>query len=162
MVVVKIQVWHTIVRVAISVYVLTVLDYQLRAQHKYDEKHLLALTYHDDNDYSATHYCDICEETRDPTPWFYRCATCDACAHVDCALGDKPFIKLGSICKLEEEEDEDEDEDNHEHTLTFVKKIYYYPECIKCGERCQDLAVECAEPECNYIAHWKCIEPWYL
>ncbi|OMO79618.1 Zinc finger, PHD-type [Corchorus olitorius] len=127
-----------------------------RVQHKCDEKHLLALTYHDHNDYSATHYCDICEETRDPSQWFYRCATCDTSAHVDCVLGDKPFIRLGSICKLEEEEDQD-----HEHPPTFVKKIYYYPECIKCGERCHDLAVECGEHECNYIAHWRCIKPLF-
>ncbi|OMP11917.1 Zinc finger, RING/FYVE/PHD-type [Corchorus olitorius] len=116
-----------------------------RAQHKCDEKHFLALTYHDENDYSATHYCDICEERRDPSLWFYRCATCDTFAHVKCVLGQYPFIKVGSIVKFDDGT-----------AGTFVKEIYYYPKCVDCGKPCQDLAVELGEPSCSSIAHFKC------
>ncbi|XVF37817.1 hypothetical protein REPUB_Repub20aG0043500 [Reevesia pubescens] len=116
-----------------------------RARHKCDE-HILALTYHDNNNYSESHYCDICEERRDPNHWFYFCVSCNNSAHINCVLGKYPFIKLGGIFK---------DED-HPHPLTFVKKMYYYPECIKCGKPCQDLALECAESGCNYIVHGKC------
>ncbi|XVF37820.1 hypothetical protein REPUB_Repub20aG0043800 [Reevesia pubescens] len=115
-----------------------------RARHKCDE-HILALTYHDNNDYSESHYCDICEERRNPDLWFYYCVSCDNSAHINCVLGEYPFIKLGGIFK---------DED-HLHPLTFVKKMYYYAECIKCGKPCEDLALECAESGCNYIVHWK-------
>ncbi|PPS14980.1 hypothetical protein GOBAR_AA05576 [Gossypium barbadense] len=114
-------------------------------RHKCDE-HLLTLTYDKINDYTKYHYCDICEKERDPKHWFYYCETCDISTHVDCVLGGYPFIKLGSTYN----------ERNHEHPLTFVKKIHYYPECVKCGKPCEDLSLECAEPGCNYIAHWKC------
>ncbi|XP_040965711.1 uncharacterized protein [Gossypium hirsutum] len=117
----------------------------IRVRHKCD-KHLLALTYDKINDYAKYHYCDICEKERDPKNWFYYCETCDTSAHVDCVLGEYPLIKLGSIYN----------EGEHPHPLTFVKKFPYYPECIECGERCEDLSLECAEPGCNYIAHWKC------
>ncbi|XVF65491.1 hypothetical protein PTKIN_Ptkin09bG0253800 [Pterospermum kingtungense] len=116
-----------------------------RAQHKCD-KHLLGLTYHDDNNYSECHYCDICEEPRDPNHWFYHCATCDNSAHINCVLGRYPYIKLGKRLIKQ----------NHPHPLTFVNKMYYYPECVKCGKPCEDLALECAESGCNYIVHWKC------
>ncbi|KAB2046899.1 hypothetical protein ES319_A13G008600v1 [Gossypium barbadense] len=48
-------------------------------------------------------------------------------------------------------------EGDHPHPLTFVKKFPYYPECVKCGEHCKDLSLECAEPGCKYIAHWECL-----
>ncbi|PPD66737.1 hypothetical protein GOBAR_DD36380 [Gossypium barbadense] len=51
-------------------------------------------------------------------------------------------------------------EGDHPHPLTFVKKINYYPECTKCGEPCEELALECAEQECNYLVHWKCVKPY--
>ncbi|XVF65499.1 hypothetical protein PTKIN_Ptkin09bG0254400 [Pterospermum kingtungense] len=118
------------------------------ARHKCD-KHLLRLTYHDDNNYSECHYCDICEERRDPNHWFYHCATCDTSAHTDCVLGKYPYIKLGSRMFYER--------GNHpHHPLTLVKKTYYYPACAKCGKPCQDLSFECAESGCNYIVHWEC------
>ncbi|PPD68444.1 hypothetical protein GOBAR_DD34684 [Gossypium barbadense] len=120
-----------------------------RVSHKCDE-HLLALTYHDINDYSKHHYCDICERERDPKRWFYHCTTCDTSAHVKCVLGEYPFIKTGSIYK----------EGDHLHPLTFVKKIKHYPACTKCGEPCEELALECAEAECNYLVHWKCMNPY--
>ncbi|XP_007034023.2 PREDICTED: uncharacterized protein LOC18602522 [Theobroma cacao] len=117
-------------------------------QHKCDE-HVLVLTYGDDNDYLECHYCDICEKEREPNLWFYQCIICYTFAHIDCVLGRYPFIKLGSIYK----------EGDHPHPLTFVKKIYYYPKCIECSKSCQDLALECVFPGCNYIVHWKCIAP---
>ncbi|KHG25373.1 Transcription intermediary factor 1-beta [Gossypium arboreum] len=117
----------------------------IRVKHKCDE-HLLTLTYDKISDYVKCHYCDICEKERDPKHWFYHCKTCDTSVHVDCVLGKYSFIKLGSTYN----------EGNHEHPLTFVKKIYYYPECVECGDPCEDLSLECAESGCNYIAHWKC------
>ncbi|KAK8315932.1 hypothetical protein V6Z12_A13G006900 [Gossypium hirsutum] len=113
--------------------------------HKCDD-HLLTLTYDKINDYAKYHYCDICEEKRDPKYWFYHCETHDTSAHVDCVLGKYPFIKPGSTFNYED----------HPHPLTFVKKIHYYPKCVECGELCEDLSLECAEPECNYIVHWEC------
>ncbi|TYH81935.1 hypothetical protein ES332_D02G020700v1 [Gossypium tomentosum] len=115
----------------------------ITAHHKCDV-HLLSLTDHDDNSYSESHYCDICEESRDPNLWFYHCAACDTSVHVGCVLGQYPFFKLGSIY---------EDKD-HPHPLTIVKKIYYYPKWDKCGKLCEDLALECSKSDCKYIIHW--------
>lgn len=117
------------------------------ARHKCD-KHILQLTYRDDNDYPESHYCDICEEQRDPNRWFYHCATCDTSAHINCVLGRYPYIKLGKYVMYE-------NAGLHPHPLVFVKKTYYYPECDKCTKPCEDLALECAYC-CNYIVHWKC------
>ncbi|KAH1030392.1 hypothetical protein J1N35_042566 [Gossypium stocksii] len=118
-----------------------------RVKHKCDE-HILALTYDKVNDYAKYYYCDICEKERDPKHWFYYCETCDTSVYVDGVLEKYSFIKLRSTYN----------EENHEHPLTFVKKIHYYPECVKCGKPCEDLSLECAEPGCNYIAHWECIK----
>ncbi|KAH1096093.1 hypothetical protein J1N35_013014 [Gossypium stocksii] len=117
----------------------------ITSQHKSNE-HLLSLTYHDDNNYSESHFCDVCEERRDPNLWFYHCATCDTSAHVNCVLGEYPFFKLGSIIEVRK--------DIHEHPLTLVKKIYYYPNCDGCRKPCLDLAVECTG--CNFIVHTAC------
>ncbi|MBA0635675.1 hypothetical protein Godav_025427 [Gossypium davidsonii] len=117
----------------------------ITSQHKSDE-HLLSLTYHDDNSYSESYFCDVCEERRDPNLWFYHCAICDTSAHVDCVLGRHPFVKLGSILEPSEE--------LHEHPFTVVKKIYYYPNCSECGKPCLDLALECTV--CNIIMHAEC------
>ncbi|KAB2039541.1 hypothetical protein ES319_D02G016900v1, partial [Gossypium barbadense] len=118
------------------------------AGHKCDE-HLLSLTDHDDNSYSESHRCDICEKSRDPNRWFYHCATCDTSAHVDCVLGKYSFLKLGSIYE----------ETGHPHPLTIVKKKYYYPDCDKCSKPCEDVALECSKSECKYIVHWNCVTP---
>ncbi|XVF83467.1 hypothetical protein PTKIN_Ptkin16aG0488900 [Pterospermum kingtungense] len=118
----------------------------LRARHKYDE-HPYKLTYHDNN-YSKSHYCDICEEKRNPNHWFYHCEICDNSAHPDCAFGKYSFIKPGSTCKLED----------HPHPLTFVQQVHYYPECLICGNHCLDLALECTIG-CSYIVHWECVKP---
>ncbi|TYH81908.1 hypothetical protein ES332_D02G018600v1 [Gossypium tomentosum] len=120
----------------------------ITARHKCDE-HLLSLTDHDDNSYSKSHHCDICEESRDPNCWFYHCATCDTSAHVDCVLGKYLFLKLGSIYE----------ETGHPHPLTIVKKKYYYPDCDKCSKPCEDVALECSKSECKYIVHWNCVTP---
>ncbi|MFQ6654137.1 hypothetical protein Gotur_025230 [Gossypium turneri] len=59
--------------------------------HKIDE-HKLKLTYHDDKEQS---YCDICEQYRDPSLWYYSCSICDTSAHIECVLGQFPFLKDG-------------------------------------------------------------------
>ncbi|PPR85954.1 hypothetical protein GOBAR_AA34740 [Gossypium barbadense] len=96
--------------------------------------------------YSESHFCDICEERRDPNFWFYHCAICDTSAHVNCVLGKYRYLKLGSIIE--------EPKGMHEHPLTVVKKIYYYPNCSNCGKPCLDLALECTG--CNFIVHVRC------
>ncbi|XP_039071411.1 uncharacterized protein LOC120218552 [Hibiscus syriacus] len=120
----------------------------ITAHQKCDE-HLLKLIYRGGNNYPESHYCDICEESRDPNRWFYRCTLCDTYAHVNCVLGKYPFIKLGRIYE----------EKNHPHPLAFVKKSYYYPDCGVCGEPCEDLALECSKSGCNYIVHWNWVAP---
>ncbi|KAH1030400.1 hypothetical protein J1N35_042574 [Gossypium stocksii] len=87
-------------------------------KHKCDD-HILTLTYDKINDYIKYHYCDICEKEKDSKHWFYHCKTCDTSTHVNCVLGNYPFIKLGSTYKKE----------NHQHPLIFVKKIHYYQMC---------------------------------
>ncbi|MBA0818132.1 hypothetical protein Gohar_000054 [Gossypium harknessii] len=83
----------------------------IKTRHKCDE-HLLSLMDHDDNSYSKSHHCDICENSRDPNHWFYHCATCDTSAHVGCVLGrNYPFLKLGNIYE----------ETDHPHPLTIVQ-----------------------------------------
>ncbi|TYH81940.1 hypothetical protein ES332_D02G021100v1 [Gossypium tomentosum] len=123
----------------------------ITAHHKCDE-HLLSLTDNDDNSYSESHHCDICEESRDANRWFYHCTTCDTSAHVGCVLGSYPFLKLGSIYE----------ETNHPHPLIIVKKKYYYLDCNKCGKPCEDVALECSKLECKYIVHWDCAAPYFL
>ncbi|KAL4271804.1 hypothetical protein GQ457_13G028440 [Hibiscus cannabinus] len=117
----------------------------ITVQDKCDE-HLLSLTDHDDNAYSESHFCDICEESRDPNLWFYHCGRCDTSTHVKCVLGKYPIIKVGSIIEV----------GKHKHPLTFVRKTYYYPNCSGCGKPCLDFAFECTEPGCNYILHVVC------
>ncbi|KAB2010658.1 hypothetical protein ES319_D10G256100v1 [Gossypium barbadense] len=113
--------------------------------HKSD-RHCLILTYHEDNDYSQYHYCDVCEKERSPNTWFYHCPICDNSAHLSCVLRGSQFLKRGIKIK----------ESDHPHTLMIVEKVYDYPECHKCGHRCMDLALECLDAECKYIIHWEC------
>ncbi|KAE8681897.1 hypothetical protein F3Y22_tig00111298pilonHSYRG00031 [Hibiscus syriacus] len=72
--------------------------------------------------------------------------------HIKCVIGESRFIKAGSKYTYE----------GHRHPLTFVKKIYHYPECVPCGEPCQDLSIECMEHGCKYTVHWRCIKPDFL
>ncbi|TYJ44956.1 hypothetical protein E1A91_A02G021600v1 [Gossypium mustelinum] len=123
----------------------------ITAHHKCDE-HLLSLTAHDDNNYLESHYCDICEESRDLNRWFYYCAICSTSVHVNCVLGKYPFLKLGSIFE----------ETDHPHPLIIVKKKYYYFDCDKCGKPCEDLSLECSKLECKYIVHLDCVVHYTL
>ncbi|XVF54875.1 hypothetical protein PTKIN_Ptkin05aG0216100 [Pterospermum kingtungense] len=115
-------------------------------RHKCDP-HFLKLTFHDQSKDAEQDLCDICEEERDPNSWFYHCAVCDNSAHQKCALGKYPFIKpkIGTTlpwwCH------------GHRHPdLIFVRT--FYDTCNECGGPCQDVAVRCKYPECNYIAHY--------
>ncbi|XVF81597.1 hypothetical protein PTKIN_Ptkin15bG0167900 [Pterospermum kingtungense] len=118
--------------------------------HKCDE-HPLTLAYQDYNDYPLHHYCDICEEGRNPKHWFYHCQVCDTAVHPKCALGKYSFLKPGTNYTYEK----------HPHPLSVVQKIYFYPKCVECRQHCQDRSLECVEHGCNYVAHWECIRPFY-
>lgn len=118
------------------------------AWHKCDE-HSLKLVHGDYNDYPLQHFCDICEETREPKHWSYHCEVCDTSVHPKCVLGEPEFVKLGSNCSSKK----------HPHPLTFVEKIYDYCQCVECDKPCEDLALKCLEHGCNYIVHWKCANP---
>ncbi|EOY18281.1 Cysteine/Histidine-rich C1 domain family protein, putative [Theobroma cacao] len=85
-------------------------------RHKCDE-HRLTLIYHEDNDYSEYHYCDICEEIRNPNIWFYHCTICDNSAHLKCVLGEYSFIKLRSKITTEIAEI------GHPQSLVLVQKV---------------------------------------
>ncbi|XVF83024.1 hypothetical protein PTKIN_Ptkin16aG0099300 [Pterospermum kingtungense] len=87
-------------------------------QHNCDP-HWLQLAFADENDDVEQHYCDICEEKRDPTHWYYHCSTCDTSAHSECVLGKFPFIKDGNIWPSYNHP--------HYHKLTFVRKVDGYP-----------------------------------
>ncbi|TYJ41969.1 hypothetical protein E1A91_A03G056500v1 [Gossypium mustelinum] len=119
----------------------------LTAWYKYD-RHLLTLACSDDSDPSQ-HYCDLCEHERDPNDWFYYCAECDNTLHSKCALGDLPFLKIGS--NLYEYFFH-----NHPHPFTIVKNIWDCPPCKFCGEVCNEQALQCKKSECNFSVHWDC------
>ncbi|MFQ6666688.1 hypothetical protein Gotur_032960 [Gossypium turneri] len=116
------------------------------ALHKIDE-HKLKLTYHDDKEQS---YCDICEQYRDPSLWYYSCSICDTSAHPECVLGQFPFLKDGSIIPSYFYRK------HHHHDLKFFRKVKGYPECSRCGKFCQEEILKCEKPACNYIVHSKC------
>ncbi|XVF84210.1 hypothetical protein PTKIN_Ptkin17bG0007300 [Pterospermum kingtungense] len=120
----------------------------LTAWYKYD-RHPLTLTYFDDSSPSQ-HYCDLCENKRDPNHWFYYCADCDNSLHTKCAIGDLQLIKLGrKVCLF-----------LHPHLLTVVKNIWNCPPCEECGELCNGQSLECKEPECNVTFHGPCVGPF--
>ncbi|MFQ6661551.1 hypothetical protein Gotur_029674 [Gossypium turneri] len=116
----------------------------LTAWYKYD-RHALTLTFSDDSEPSQL-YCDLCEEEREPKDWFYYCADCDNSLHLNCAIGDLPYMKLGNRIKVM----------GHRHLLTVVKNIWNCPPCKVCGEVCNGQALECKESECNFTVHWDC------
>ncbi|XP_052478975.1 uncharacterized protein LOC128034532, partial [Gossypium raimondii] len=119
----------------------------LTAWYKHD-RHPLTLTCFDDFDPSQ-HYCDLCEYERDPNDWFYYCAECDNSLHSRCALGDLPFLKIGS--NLDKRLFH-----KHPHPFTIMKNIWDCPPCKFCGEVCNGQALQCKESECNFSVHWKC------
>ncbi|OMO66519.1 Zinc finger, PHD-type [Corchorus capsularis] len=95
------------------------------AKYKYD-RHPLTLAYYDKSDPKQI-YCDVWEEERDSSNWFYHCARCDNSLHQECALGQLPFIQIGSTCKLY----------RHKHGhFTFVENIWDCPPCNSCREIC--------------------------
>ncbi|PPD98366.1 hypothetical protein GOBAR_DD04615 [Gossypium barbadense] len=67
----------------------------------------------------SQHYCDLCEKEREPNRWFYYCADCDNSLHLNCAVGDLPYVKLGS--KMNNY--------SHKHPFTVVKTIWNCPPC---------------------------------
>ncbi|XP_017633802.1 uncharacterized protein LOC108476186 [Gossypium arboreum] len=115
----------------------------LTGLYKYD-RHPLKLTYSDDPEPSQ-HYCDLCEKEREPNRWFYCCVDCDNSLHLNCAIGDLPYMKLGNKIK-----------GFHKHPLTIVKNIWNCPPCKVCREVCDGQALECKESECNFTVHWNC------
>ncbi|MBA0735664.1 hypothetical protein Gogos_019493 [Gossypium gossypioides] len=119
----------------------------LTAWYKHD-RHPLTLTCFDDFDPSQ-HYCDLCEHERDPNDWFYYCAECDNSLHSGCALGDLPFLKIGS--NLDKRLIH-----KHPHPFTIMKNIWDCPPCKVCGEVCNGQALQCKESECNFSVHWNC------
>ncbi|XWS43233.1 hypothetical protein CRYUN_Cryun16bG0084900 [Craigia yunnanensis] len=114
------------------------------AWYKYD-RHPLTLTYFDDSN-PCQLYCDLCENERHPNHWFYYCAECDNSLHSNCAIGDFPFMKLGSEVRVP----------GHPHPLIFVKNIWNCPRCKICGELCNGQTLECKESESNFIVHVPC------
>ncbi|KAL1166552.1 hypothetical protein V6Z11_A06G204000, partial [Gossypium hirsutum] len=114
------------------------------AFHKIDE-HMLKLTYHDDKEKS---YCDICEQERDPTLWYYSCSICDTSAHPKCVLGQFPFLNDGITWAYADH--------SHTYHLKFFRKAEGYPVCSHCGRLCQEEILKCEESTCNYIIHCKC------
>ncbi|MFQ6644095.1 hypothetical protein Gotur_017717 [Gossypium turneri] len=113
--------------------------------HKIDE-HKLKLTYHDDKEQS---YCDICEQYKDPSLWYYSCSICDTSAHPECVLGQFPFLKDGSIMPSYFYRN------HHHHDLKFFRKVEGFPECSRCGKFCQEEILKCEKSTCNYIVHCK-------
>ncbi|PPD76013.1 hypothetical protein GOBAR_DD27054 [Gossypium barbadense] len=82
---------------------------------------------------------------------FVKMEEIQAIAHKDCAIDAYSYMKLGKTYTAKD----------HPHPLTFTRKIYDYPlECHICEEHCEDLFAECLENGCNYIVHWKCIDPY--
>ncbi|KAL4346891.1 hypothetical protein GQ457_17G001690 [Hibiscus cannabinus] len=113
----------------------------LTAWYKYD-RHPLTLTYSDDSSPSQ-HYCDLCENERNPNDWFYYCGDCDNSLHFECVLGGPRFMKLGSKNTY----------GKHQHPLTYVKNIWNCPPCKVCRKLCNGVALECKESECNFTVH---------
>ncbi|PPD75013.1 hypothetical protein GOBAR_DD28055 [Gossypium barbadense] len=111
--------------------------------HKIDE-HKLKLTYHDDKEQS---YCDICEQYRDPSLWYYSCSICDTSAHIEYVLGQLPFLKDGVTFPPHYYD--------HHHALKFFRKVEGFPECSCCGKFCQEEILKCEKSTCNYIVHYK-------
>ncbi|KAJ6870492.1 hypothetical protein NC652_036208 [Populus alba x Populus x berolinensis] len=120
-----------------------------KARHEYDD-HPLFLTYINENDYQPS--CIICEKDRDPKLWFYRCEQCDFDAHPECALGKYPYVKAGGVRTYPK----------HPHPLALLDKTEdYRPQaCDSCGEPCDDLALECTDPNCSFIVHRKRRQCW--
>nr|KJB84127.1 hypothetical protein B456_N006100 [Gossypium raimondii] len=115
------------------------------ALHKIDE-HKLKLTYHDDKGQS---YCDICEQYRDPSLWYYSCSIYDTSAHIKCVLGQFSFLKNGVTFPSQYYH-------NHYHDLKFSRKVEGFLDSSRCGKFCQEEIFKCEKSTCSYIINCKC------
>ncbi|KAG6591307.1 Jacalin-related lectin 19, partial [Cucurbita argyrosperma subsp. sororia] len=108
----------------------------LGVRYRFDP-HPLDLTFVEDEE--EEYCCDICEEEREPGPWFYSCQKCSFAAHLDCAVGMFPFVKLKK-------------HEAHKHTLKLGMKGKE-EDCVACGESCaEELAYECIS-NCKFKVH---------
>ncbi|TYH14302.1 hypothetical protein ES288_A06G209100v1 [Gossypium darwinii] len=114
-----------------------------RSHHKVDE-HMLKLTYDVDKEQSC---CDICEQKRYPSLWYYSCSICDTSAHLKYVLGQFPFLGDGSRWPYKR---------SHNHDLYCFRKAEGYPKCSCCGKLCQEEILKCEKSTCNYIIHHEC------
>ncbi|XP_040998190.1 uncharacterized protein LOC121244236 [Juglans microcarpa x Juglans regia] len=112
-----------------------------------EHEHPFTLCYTPEED-SGEYYCDICEEERDPTYWFYYCADCLYRTHPKCILKKFRNIKFEKACTF----------DIHQHPLTLVRKTEHEPLCKKCGKACTNpFSYECVK--CNFNFHENCLRP---
>ena len=72
--------------------------------------------------------------------------------HPECALGKYPYVKPGGILTYRK----------HPHPIALVDKTEdYRPQaCDTCGEPCDDLALECTDPNCSFIVHRYRLQCW--
>ncbi|PPR82238.1 hypothetical protein GOBAR_AA38482 [Gossypium barbadense] len=119
----------------------------LTAWYKYD-RHALTLTFSDDSEASQL-YCDFCEKEREPNSWFYYCAECDNSLHLNCAIGDDPYMKLGN--KLEDP--------GHKHSFTVVKNIWNCPPCKTPENHLNDIPLKFKKQRRHNMRDvWCCVE----
>ncbi|KAG7563749.1 Retrotransposon gag domain [Arabidopsis suecica] len=94
-----------------------------KVKHEGDE-HLLTLSY--ENVAIYPHWCEVCEEKMDPKKGYYTCSECGTTIHIQCILGNDPYMKPGQI------------------TTFYGLRIYSIPNnrlirpiCNHCQRRCQ-------------------------
>ncbi|KAL0553468.1 hypothetical protein IC582_007363 [Cucumis melo] len=109
----------------------------LGVRYRFDP-HPLDLTFLE-NEEEEEYCCEICEEEREPGPWFYGCQKCNFAAHLDCAVGMFPYVKLKK-------------HEAHKHTMKLGVKGKE-EDCVACDESCaEDLAYECIS-NCKFKVH---------
>ncbi|XP_022155518.1 uncharacterized protein LOC111022616 [Momordica charantia] len=124
------------------------LDYRcatlpLQARSRYDA-HFLDLSFSAEDE-SGEYYCDVCEEERNPSVCFYHCKMCQFAVHIECVLGEYPWLKYGLY-------------ETHRHPLALVAegKMNFSP-CGHCGKSCAgNLAYECRRCKFNVHAVGQC------
>lgn len=65
-----------------------------KVKHEGDE-HFLTLSY--ENVAIYPHWCEVCEEKMDPKKGYYTCSECGTTIHIQCILGNDPYMKPGLI-----------------------------------------------------------------
>ncbi|XP_020879814.1 uncharacterized protein LOC9311443 isoform X2 [Arabidopsis lyrata subsp. lyrata] len=65
-----------------------------KVKHEGDE-HFLTLSY--ENVAMYPHWCEVCEEKMDPKKGYYTCSECGTTIHIQCILGNDPYMKPGQI-----------------------------------------------------------------